>query len=83
MIPVDPLTATTIRAIDDGSEELFGGFWPFIRRTLMLFLPLWVWLLLWSAGVPNIISALVSGLSLSIIVAIERYKLNQITRKDN
>ena len=83
MIPVDPLTATTIRAIDDGSEELFGGFWPFIRRTLMIFLPLWVWLLLWSAGVPNIISALVSGLSLSIIVAIERYKLNQITRKDN
>ena len=83
MIPVDPLTATTIRAIDDGSEELFGGFWPFIRRTLMLFLPLWVWLLLWSAGVPNILSALVSGLSLSIIVAIERYKLNQITRKDN
>ena len=83
MIPVDPLTATTIRAIDDGSEELFGGFWPFIRRTLMLFLPLWVWLLLWSAGVPNIISALISGLSLSIIVAIERYKLNQITRKDN
>ena len=83
MIPVDPLTATTIRAIDDGSEELFGGFWPFIRRTLMLFLPLLVWLLLWSAGVPNIISALVSGLSLSIIVAIERYKLNQITRKDN
>jgi len=83
MIPVDPLTATTIRAIDDGSEELFGGFWPFIRRTLMLFLPLWVWLLLWSAGVPNIISALISGLSLSIIVAIERYKLNQMTRKDN
>ena len=83
MIPVDPLTATTIRAIDDGSEELFGGFWPFIRRTLMIFLPLWVWLLLWSAGVPNIISALVSGLSLSIIVAIERYKLNQMTRKDN
>ena len=83
MIPVDPLTATTIRAIDDGSEELFGGFWPFIRMTLMLFLPLWVWLLLWSAGVPNIISALASGLSLSIIVAIERYKLNQMTRKDN
>ena len=83
MIPVDPLTATTIRAIDDGSEELFGGFWPFIRRTLMLFLPLWVWLLLWSAGVPNIISALASGLSLSIIVAIERYKLNQMIRKDN
>jgi len=83
MIPVDPGTVTTIRAIDEGSEELFGGFWPFIRRTMMLFLPLWVWLLLWSAGLPNIVSALFSGLSLSIIVAIEQYKLRQIARKDN
>lgn len=83
MIPVDPLSATTIRAIDEGSEELFGGFWPFIRRTLMLFLPLWVWLLMWAADMPNILSALVAGLSLSIIVAIERYKLRQMAGKDN
>ena len=83
MIPIDPGTVTTIRAIDEGSEELFGGFWPFIRRTMMLFLPLWVWFLLWAADVPNIISALFAGLSLSIIVAIERYKLQQIARKDN
>ena len=83
MIPIDPGTVATIRAIDEGSEELFGGFWPFIRRTLMLFLPLWVFLLLWAAGMPNIISALVSGLSLSIIVGIERYKLREIAGKDN
>ncbi|MBO63456.1 MAG: hypothetical protein CMA94_01600 [Euryarchaeota archaeon] len=83
MIPVDPGTVTTIRALDEGSEELFGGFWPFIRRTLMLFLPLWVWLLMWAADMPNILSALVAGLSLSIIVAIERYKLRQIAGKDN
>lgn len=83
MIPVDPLTVTTIPAIDEGSEELFGGFWPFIRRTLMLFLPLWVWLLMWAADMPNILSALVAGLSLSIIVAIERYKLRQMAGKDN
>ena len=83
MIPVDPLSATTIRAIDEGSEELFGGFWPFIRRTLMLFLPLWVWLLMWAADMPSILSALVAGLSLSIIVAIERYKLRQMAGKDN
>lgn len=83
MIPVDPATVTTIRAIDEGSEELFGGLWPFIRRTLMLFLPLWVWLLLWAAGMPNIVSALFSGLSLSVIVAIERYKLRQMAGKDN
>ena len=83
MIPVDPGTVTTIRALDEGSEELFGGFWPFIRRTLMLFLPLWVWLLMWAADMPNILSALVAGLSLSIIVAIECYKLRQIAGKDN
>ena len=83
MIPVDPLSVTTIRAIDEGSEELFGGFWPFIRRTLMLFLPLWVWLLMWAADMPSILSALVAGLSLSIIVAIERYKLRQMAGKDN
>jgi len=83
MIPVDPASVATIRAIDEGSEELFGGFWPFIRRTLMLFLPLWVWLLFWAAGMPNIVSALFSGLSLSIIVAIERYKLRQMAGKDN
>ena len=83
MIPVDPGTVTTIRALDEGSEELFGGFWPFIRRTLMLFLPLWVWLLMWAAGMPSILSALVAGLSLSIIVAIERYKLRQMAGKDN
>ena len=83
MIPVDPGTVTTIRALDEGSEELFGGFWPFIRRTLMLFLPLWVWLLMWAAGMPNIVSALFSCLSLSIIVAIELYKLRQMAGKDN
>ena len=83
MIPVDPGTVTTIRALDEGSEELFGGFWPFIRRTLMLFLPLWVLLLLWAAGLPHIVSALLSGLSLSVIVAVERYKLRQIAGKDN
>ena len=83
MIPVDPGTVTTIRALDEGSEELYGGFWPFIRRTLMLFLPLWVWLLMWAADMPSILSALVAGLSLSIIVAIERYKLRQMAGKDN
>ena len=83
MIPVDPGTVTTIRALDEGSEELFGGFWPFIRRTLMLFLPLWVWLLMWAADMPSILSALVAGLSLSIIVAIERYKLRQMAGQDN
>ena len=74
---------TTYRTIDDGSEELFGGFWPFIKRTLAIFLPLWVWLLCWSAGFNNIVSATFAGLSLSLLVGIERYKLSENSRKDN
>ncbi len=75
--------ASTFRTIDDGSEDLFNGFWPFLKRTLLLFLPLWTWLLCWSAGFNNIISATFAGLSLSVIVGFERYKLNKISRKDN
>jgi hypothetical protein len=74
---------TTYRTIDDGSEELFGGFWPFIKRTLTIFLPLWVWLLCWSAGFNNIVSATLAGLSLSLLVGIEQYKLSGNSRKDN
>ena len=74
---------STFGAIDDGAEDLFGGFWPFLKRTMMLFLPLWVWLLCWSAGFNNIVSATLAGLSVSIIVGIERYKLNNKSRKDN
>jgi|GEM_PF-338318 hypothetical protein len=74
---------TTFRTIDDGAEELFGGFWPFLKRTLLIFLPLWTWLLCWSAGFNNIISATLAGLSLSVIVGIERYKLSRTPSKDN
>ena len=74
---------STFGTIDDGSEDLFNGFWPFLKRTLLLFLPLWTWLLCWSAGFNNIISATFAGLSLSVIVGFERYKLNKISRKDN
>jgi hypothetical protein len=73
---------STFSAIDDGSEELFGGFWPFIRRAMMLFLPPWIFLLCWSAGLHNILSALIAGLSLSFVVFIERYKLRKNFRKD-
>ena len=74
---------STFSTIDDGAEDLFGGFWPFLKRTMILFLPLWTWLLCWSAGFNNIVSATLAGLSVSIIVGIERYKLNRNSRKDN
>ena len=74
---------TTFRTIDDGAEELFGGFWPFLKRTLVIFLPLWTFLLCWSAGFHNIVSATIAGLSLSLVVGIEQHKLKARTRKDN
>ena len=37
--------------IDDGHEDLFGGVWPFVKRALFLFLPFWVCLIVWYAGV--------------------------------
>ena len=60
---------------DDGSEELFGGIWPFIKRALLLFLPIWVFLICWSADLNIFISAIVAGLSLPAIQIFEKIKL--------
>jgi hypothetical protein len=61
--------------IDDGSEDLFGGFWPFMRRFFLLFLPLWVYLLCWTVGIPILISAIIAGLSVSTVAIFEKMKI--------
>ena len=40
--------------LDDGHEDLFGGVWPFIKRVLFVFLPIWVAMIVWYAGVDHI-----------------------------
>ena len=60
---------------DDGSEDLFGGIWPFMKRALFLFLPIWVFLICWSADLNIFISAIASGLSLPLIQIFEKMKL--------
>ena len=40
--------------LDDGHEDLFGGIWPFIKRVLFVFLPIWVAMIVWYAGVDYI-----------------------------
>ena len=40
--------------LDDGHEDLFGGVWPFIKRVLFVFLPIWVAMIVWYAGVDYI-----------------------------
>jgi len=61
--------------LDDGSDELINGLWPFMKRALVLFLPFWVYLVCWSAGLPLLLSAILSGLSLSVIIYFEKSKL--------
>ena len=63
--------------IDDGVEDLFGGFWPFILRFAMIFLPLWVYLLMWAANMPMIVSTVLAGSSVGLVVLFERVKLRQ------
>ena len=41
--------------LDDGHEDLFGGVWPFIKRVLFVFLPIWVAMIVWYAGVDYMI----------------------------
>tara|TARA_B110000495_G_C22800082_1_gene467394 strand:- start:285 stop:488 length:204 start_codon:yes stop_codon:yes gene_type:complete len=63
--------------LDDGSAELFEGFWPFMKRFLLIFLPLWVFLICYSIGLHNIVSAIIAGLSVSAVAIFEKYKLKQ------
>jgi len=63
--------------MEGGSEELFNGFWPFMKRFLLLFLPLWVFLIGYSAGLNIIIAAILAGLSVSSVAIFENLKLRR------
>ena len=63
--------------LDDGSAELFGGFWPFMRRFLFMFLPLWVFLIGYTAGLHVIFASILAGASISVVAIFEKYKLKQ------
>ena len=63
--------------LDDGSVDLFGGIWPFIRRFIVVFLPLWVFLIIYTLGVNVIIASIIAGASASTVVIVDKFKLNQ------
>tara|TARA_B100001115_G_scaffold154059_1_gene124806 strand:- start:68 stop:304 length:237 start_codon:yes stop_codon:yes gene_type:complete len=69
--------------LDDGSDELFAGFWPFMRRFLLAFLPVWVFLLGYAAGLNLIIAAIIAGMSVSSVAVFEKIKLKQRLEKQN
>ena len=63
--------------LDDSGDDLFDGFWPFMKRVLLIFLPIWVFLLGMSAGAPTIVSSVLAGSSIAVVVFIEKLKLKQ------
>ena len=63
--------------MENGSEELFYGFWPFMKRFLLLLLPLWVFLIGYSAGLNIIIASILAGVSVSIVAIFENLKLKR------
>ena len=68
---------------DDGTAEMFGGFWIFIRKFLMPFFPIWVFFILYAANVHIVISAVIAGFSVSIVAIYEKLKIKQANEKAN
>jgi hypothetical protein len=63
--------------MENGSEELFYGFWSLMKRFLLLLLPLWVFLIGYSAGLNIIIASILAGVSVSIVAIFENLKLKR------
>ncbi len=75
--------------LDDGHEDLFGGVWPFIKRALFLFLPIWVGLIVWTGGQDYIdktlllfMSTIAAGLSLPLIQLFEKFNIYRNTKSE-
>ena len=76
--------------LDDGHEDLFGGVWPFIKRALFLFLPIWVGLIVWTGGQGYIdntpllfMSTIAAGLSLPLIQLIDKFSMYRNTKSES
>ena len=81
MVRVSDLTDLYIDDIDDGSEELLIGFWPIIKRIILLFLPIWIILIGVSAGLNMFITAVLAGLSVSVVIIFEKFKIRSRSRR--
>ena len=76
--------------LDDGHEDLFEGVWPFIKRALLVFLPIWVGLIVWTGGRGYIddtallfLSTISAGLSLPLIQIFEKYSIYRNTKTES
>ena len=69
--------------VGNASDELFSGFWPIMRRFLFAFLPLWIFLIAYSANINVIISAILAGASVSLVAIYEKKKIMSENAKQN
>ena len=69
--------------VGNPSDELFSGFWPIMRRFLFAFLPLWIFLIAYSADINVIISAILAGASVSLVAIYEKKKILSENAKQN
>ncbi len=76
--------------LDDGHEDLFGGIWPFMKRVLFVFLPIWVGMIVWYAGVDYIdpdfllfLAAIAAGLTFPLVQLFEKMKLKHKSESDS
>ena len=54
-----------------------------MRRFLFAFLPLWVFLISYAAGINVIIAAVIAGASVSLIAIYEKKKIQEEVSKNN
>tara|TARA_Y100001958_G_C21052442_1_gene418120 strand:- start:171 stop:416 length:246 start_codon:yes stop_codon:yes gene_type:complete len=72
-----------LMVVTDPTDELFSGFWPVMRRFLFAFLPLWVFLIGYSAGLNVIIAAIIGGASVSLVAIYEKKKIEEELSKND
>ena len=63
--------------MENPSDEMFGGFWPFLKRFIMMLLPVWVFLLFFAAKAPIWVSSIMAGLSLAPVMMYEKLSLKK------
>ncbi len=76
--------------LDDGHEDLFDGIWPFMKRALFLFLPIWVGLIVWYGGKGYVeynillfMTTISAGLSIPLVQVFEKMKLNGLSKSES
>jgi len=63
--------------MEDPSDNLLEGMWPFLKRLIMFLLPFWVFLLFYAAKTPLWVSTTMAGLSLAPVIIYEKLMLKK------